>query len=147
MGKNKNSTIYVIDLDDKTTPRDLATLVAARKCYECRQMDTSESVMASDPHEHLERIAEHCKDTADYLLPDTPLKESIFRVMLAGSNEPVTADEVSQTLSEIWVASSYPRNLSPDVIGRLLDHSDQYDIRAVTEPESDENDKATGKTR
>lgn len=132
MGKNKNSTTYVIDLNDKKTTRDLATLVAARKCYECKQMDTSESVMGSEPREHLERIAEHCKDTADYLLPDTPLKESIFRVMLAGSNEPVTADEVSQALSGIWTASSYPRNLSPDVIGRLLDHADQYAIRSVS---------------
>ncbi len=140
MEENGNPTSYVIDLDDEGTPRDLATVIAARKCYECRQADTSESVMASEPREHVERIAEHCKETDDYLLPDTPLKESVFRVMLAGANEPVTPDEVSQTLSERWAMTSYPRDLSPGVIGRLLDNSGRYPIGAVPEPEVEESD-------
>ena len=125
---------YYIDFDAASDPgRSMVAIVAARKCYEHRSV--ADSTGDSKPNEHVKEIAGHCADTADYLLPDTPLKEAIFRVLLAGGNKEATAAEVSQGLEARWTMSAYPRNISPEVIGRLLANSPSYGIVAVAEPE------------
>ena len=124
---------YYIDLDGAEHGRSMVAVVAARKCYEHRSV--ADSAGDSKPGAHVKEIAGHCADTADYLLPDTPLKEAIFRILLAGGNKETTAEEVSQHLEARWAMSSYPRNISPDVIGILLANSSSYGILAVEEPE------------
>ena len=125
---------YYIDLDGAAERgQSMVAIITARKCYEHRSV--ADSTGDSKPGEHVKEIARHCADTADYLLPDTPLKEAIFRVLLAGGNKETTAAEVSQGLEARWVMSSYPRIISPDVIGRLLANSSSYGIVAVPEPE------------
>ena len=124
---------YYIDLDGAEHGRSMVAIVAARKCYEHRSV--ADRAGDSKSEEHVKEIAGHCADTADYLLPDTPLKEAIFRVLLAGGNKETTAEEVSQGLEARWAMSSYPRNISPDVVGKLLANSDSYGIVEVEEPE------------
>jgi hypothetical protein len=125
---------YYIDLDGAAEHgRSMVAIVAARKCYEHRSV--ADSTGDSKSAEHVKEIKGHCADTADYLLPDTPLKEAIFRLLLAGGNKETTAAEVSQGLETRWAMSSYPRNISPGVIGRLLANSGSYGIVAVPEPE------------
>lgn len=125
---------YYIDLDGAAEHgRSMVAIVAARKCYEHRSV--ADSTGDSKPDVHVKEIAGHCADTADYLLPDTPLKEAIFRLLLAGGNKETTAAEVSQGLEARWAMSSYPRAISPDVVGRLLANSSSYGIVAVPEPE------------
>jgi hypothetical protein len=134
--QTENARSYYIDFEKADElHRSLSTMIAARKCYVCKQADTDESIMASEPQEHIDRIVEICSDTSDYLLPDTPLKEAIFRVMLAEGTREITAVEISEILTARWAVSTYPRDLSPKVIGRLLDNSDSYCISAVLEPE------------
>jgi hypothetical protein len=126
---------YYIDLEGVAGQRrSMVAVVAARKCYEHRSV--ADSTGDSKPSDHVKEIAGHCADTADYLLPDTPLKEAIFRMLLAGGNKETTAAEISQALEARWTMSSYPRNISPGVIGRLLADSASYSIVAVPEPES-----------
>jgi len=127
---------YYIDLDG-TGNRELSlsVLIAERKCYEHRPREADMALRNSEPQSHIVDIAGHCFETADYLLEDTPLKEAIFRVILAGGNEPITAQDVSEALTERWTTSAYPRDLSTRVIGRLLEHSGNYHIVAVREPE------------
>lgn len=124
---------YYIDLDGAGHGRSMVAVVAARKCYEHRSV--ADSTGDSKPSEHVKEIAGHCADTADYLLSDTPLKEAVFRMLLAGGNKETTAEEVSQGLEARWAMSSYPRNISPDVVGKLLANSNSYGIVAVEEPE------------
>jgi len=139
MEETEKAHRYVIDLDTADGDnRSLAATIAWRKCYACRQGDTDESVLASDPREHLAQIAKQCSDTPDYLLQDTPIKEAIFRVILAGGNEPATAEKVSGDLMSRWAMSAYPRELSPAVIGKLLDHSQGYSIVKVPDPDPEE---------
>ena len=115
--------------------RSLALLMATRRCYTCQQADEEEPSLSSDADLFLERIVEHCGQTSDYLLPDIPLKEAIFRTILARRNEPTTPEEISQLFSEQWAMAPYPREVSPGVIQRLLDHSESYCIVKVAEPE------------
>lgn len=126
---------YSIDLERaRGQRRSVSAMIAGRRCFACRQADTEESVPTSDPQDHITQIAKQCADTSDYLLPDTPLKEALFRVLLAGGNEPMTAEQVSEALLSRWAMSAYPRDLSATVIGILLDNSSNYCIAALPEP-------------
>ena len=116
--------------------RSLPLLVASRRCYECQQADYGDdSALGSDHESDMERIAEHCSDAPDYLLPDTPIKEAIFRVLLAANNGPQTPEAISKVLSDRWVLTAYPRDVSETVIRRLLDNSDSYSKSPVAEAE------------
>ena len=115
--------------------RALSQRLISRKCYTCQQADGDDPLETPDVPPQIERIAEHCAQTADSLLPDTPLKEAIFRVILAGENKPMTADDISHVLSEKWMSTPFPRNTSTEVVQRLLDHSEAYCIWPVPKPE------------
>jgi len=136
MGEESTNTdrSYYIDLagigDQEIS---LSVVIAERKCYEHRPREADQSLLDSEPQSHIAEITGHCSETADYLLQDTPLKEAIFRVILAGGNKPLSAQDVSDTLMERWAMSAYPRDLSVRVIERLLEHSENYHL--VTEPE------------
>ena len=126
---------YLIDFDaGDAGGRSLPILIASRRCYICQQADEDVSDDA-DPQQFIDRINEHCAAERDYLLPDTPLKEAIFRVLLTNGNEPMDAEEISVILTEKWAMTPFPRNTSAEVIGRLADNSRNYCIARVPEPE------------
>ena len=126
---------YFIDVGQaEALHRSLPLLVAGRRCYTCQQGD-AESPASSELQPFIDRIVEHCALTSDYLLPDTPLKEAIFRVILAGGNKPMTAEEISEILTDKWAMTAYPRVVTSPVIRRLLDNSENYCIAEVPEPE------------
>jgi hypothetical protein len=123
------------------TGRSLSLLTAGRRCYECQQADEDDGLESSDHEPFVERIGEHCSQTPDYLLPDTPLKEAIFRVLLAADSEPKTPQDISKVLSEKWALTAYPRDVSDTVLQRLLDSSESYCIARVAEPEPEPGDE------
>ena len=132
---------YFIDYEQASErPLSLALVIASRRCYVCRQADEEEPSASSDLTPYLERIIEHCTLTSDYLPADTPLKEAMFRVLLANGNEPMTAEEISLVLSGKWEMTPYPRDLSSRVIERLLDHSENYCIAHLPEPVPEEQE-------
>ena len=126
---------YLIDpgLADSVR-RSLPMLIASRRCYLCQQAD-DERPEHGDPEEFIERIADHCSQEQDYMLPDTPLKDAIFRVILSHRNEPMDADEISQILTDAWSMTPFPRVTTADIVQRLLDNSLSYCIAKVPEPE------------
>ena len=133
---------YLIDLEGPCTHgRSLAMLIAGKRCYQDQQGD-EDVTQASNVQPYIKRIRDHCAEMSDYLLPDTPIKEAIFRVILAGGNQPVTAEEITQVLTEKWAMTAYPRDTSPEVIQRLLDNSGSSFIARIPEPEVEEEEAA-----
>ncbi len=142
MGECGKAKRYVIDFEGGSGRRRfVAAMIAARRGYALRQALPDRTVIDTDPEELTEQIAQQVADTPDYLLPDTPLMEAIFRVILAGGNQPKTAEEISQVLSTRWAMSAYPRDLSPRVIGRLLDHCRSYCIVPLPEPDNQDDER------
>lgn len=115
----------------------LPNMIADRIGYQDRGMLEEPPTPNSDIQPLIDLIVNGSSQQKDYLLPDTPLKEALFRLMLAEGNRPMSADELSETLSARWSMSAYPRNLSPYVINRLLEHSANYCIVPVDEPEDE----------
>ncbi len=113
----------------------LPLMIANRLGYMDRQALEEEPTADSDIQPLVDLIVASSSNDADYLLPDTPLKEALFRILLANGNEPMTAEQISEILNERWAMSAYPRNLSAHVVNRLLEHSANYCIVPVKEPD------------
>ena len=127
---------YVVDIEQADLHgRAPGMLIAGRRCYECRQADPEVPTLSRGIKKVITRIADHCHETSDYLLPDTPLKEAVFRVILAGGSKPVTPEQVSQILAERWALTPYPRDISARVIQKLMDSSESYCIVRLPGPE------------
>ena len=135
---------YCVDIDAEKGS-SVSLLISDRRNYQTQQHDTLEEAANADPGLLIDQIAGQSGD-ADYLLPDTPLKEAVFRVILASRNEPMSADEISVELRRKWTMSAYPRNLSPSVVERLLQNMGSYSIGSIfpPEPEADEEQPAKG---
>ena len=134
----ENTRKYFINFQEaEQGMRSLSAIIAARKCYLCQQGDTQESIFGSGPEDHINQIVDMCSKEPDYLLPDTPLKEAVFRVMISEGNREMTASEISGILSNVWRTSTYPRDLSPRVVMRTLENSHSYCISAILEPDNE----------
>ena len=130
---------YIIEVGDADEEgRAIALVIAARRCYLDQQADVEPPTKSSNPKVFIKRIVDHCSAAEDYLSPDTPLKDAIFRVMLSEGNVPTTPETISEILSEKWAMTAYPRDISSKVIQRLLDSSQAYGIYKILEPEEEE---------
>ena len=114
-----------------STGRSLSVLLASRLSYMYQQGLDEAAIIDSDPQDFFDIIFEHCSQAPDFLLPDTPLKEAIFRVLLAHGNEPMDAEQISAFIGQKWAMTQFPRDTSPEVIQLLLDSSDFYCIASV----------------
>ena len=81
-----------------------------------------------DVNGYAKAISETEGEQESFLPAHTPLKEAIFRTLLLNWNAPMTAVEISNYLSKLWVMSPFPRDMSPDLIDRLLQTSDNLFI-------------------
>ena len=119
----------------------LPLMIADRLGCMDRQALEEEPTPDSDIQPYIDLIVASSSHDADYLLPDdTPLKEAIFRLILANGNQPMTADQISETLTQRWAMSAYPRNLTPHVINRILENSANYCIIPLQNPADTEAD-------
>lgn len=116
-----------------STGRSLSVLLASRLGYMYQQGLDEYAIIQADPQDFFDIIFEHSSQAPDFLLPDTPLKEAIFRVLLAHGNEPMDAVQISEFIGQKWAMTQFPRNTSPEVIQLLLDSSDFYCIAPVAE--------------
>ena len=127
--KAQESAIFQIDVREaEARGRSLPTLIAGKRCYACQSADDETPTRDSDPGPYIERIVEHCADTADYLLDDTPLKEALFRAILARSNQPTTSEELNMMLVQRWATTPSLRDISKRVIEKVLDGAGAYCI-------------------
>ena len=111
--------------------RSLPTLLTSRLDYVTQGGVDQNPSADSNIAPILDLLANVSSTKDDYLLPDTPLKEAIFRVILANKNKPMSANEISEQLSNRWSESTNSRNISANVIERLLSNSQTYCISAT----------------
>lgn len=131
---------YYIDVNSAGDHgRAIKPMIVSRMGYVMRQSLTADVIEDMEAEDLIQQVAYNAADDRDFLLPDTPLKESIFRVLLANENKPMTAEQVSKILEDKWSLSPYPRDTSPRVVERLLaGGGDTYSFVAVPPPPGEE---------
>jgi hypothetical protein len=70
-----------------------------------------------------------CSKEPDFLLPGTPITEAVFKLLLANTNKAMTIDEIQSGLTTAWASVIYLKNLSDDVLRRMLNEENEYFIK------------------
>lgn len=83
------------------------------------------------PSEMMKIVSSICSKEPDYLLPGTPISEAVFRLLIANGNRPMSLIDVQSGLATAWASVIYLKNLSDEVVQRMLDTPNEYFIRRV----------------
>ncbi len=99
-------------------------------CEFCKDIVQTEIPLNSLPDykKMVEGIAKHCSKQADYLPPKTTMLEAVFRLLLANHNDYMTTKEISEHLTSLWTNEAYRRDLSEEMITRLIGSNNSYYI-------------------
>jgi hypothetical protein len=81
------------------------------------------------PAEYMKVMSNICSKEPDFLLPGTPITEAVFKLLLANTNKAMTLDEIQSGLTTAWASVIYLKNLSDDILRRMLDEENQYFIK------------------
>ncbi len=127
---------YSIDLNDDSH-RSVALIIADRRDYAIKQSGNMQDVLSSNLKDLVKEISVQAIDSQEYLLPDMPLKEAVFRTVLANKNKPISPVAISQKLKSSWPVNTYPRDISPKVIQSLLENMKEYPVKKVVPNDSD----------
>ncbi|NQW19969.1 MAG: hypothetical protein HQ477_04465 [Chloroflexi bacterium] len=79
--------------------------------------------------EYMKVMGNICSKEPDFLLPGTPITEAVFKLLLANANKPMTLDEIQSGLTTAWASVIYLKNLSDDVLRRMMDEDNDYFIK------------------
>jgi hypothetical protein len=79
--------------------------------------------------EYMKVMSNICSKEPDFLLPGTPITEAVFKLLLANTNKAMTLDEIQSGLTTAWASVIYLKNLSDDVLRRMLDQENDYFIK------------------
>ena len=126
---------YAINLNDESH-RSIALLIADRREHLVKQSDNIQNILSYNLKDLVKDISTKAIDSKEYLLPDMPLKEAVFRTVLANKNKPISAVAISQKLKNSWPVNTYPRDMSPKVIQSLLKNMKEYPIKTIIPNES-----------
>ena len=115
--------------------RSFMVLARTRLCPDCQERlpmnESSEEVVQ-------EAIKDCCSKKPGFTSPRLPVLETMFRILLANGNEPMTVGEIRQRMREIRVDNFDP---GPDVLTRLLDHDSYYGLSQLPLPVREEEEE------
>ncbi len=77
----------------------------------------------------LQVIRTCCSKQRNYITPETPLREAIFRVFLANGNQPMEAERIREFLGEYINLADRPHGYNVDLIERLIQTDTTYGLR------------------
>lgn len=100
--------------------RSFLTLAQRCLCSQCRERLKGEDIPAADL---VTAIKDCCSKTPGFITRNLPVLESVFRLLLANGNQPLSLDELGKQLRERREGDTYCT--SPQILARLLS-SDQY---------------------
>jgi len=117
---NESGRRWFIDLDwYQQYNRSFSTLAEGSLCPKCRERLVGK---VTPVEELLTNIRDCCSKNPDFITPETPILESVFRLFLANGNQPLDLEELERQLKE---RRGDDFRISVEVLSRLLS-SDQY---------------------
>ncbi|MBN1862241.1 MAG: hypothetical protein JW790_01170 [Dehalococcoidales bacterium] len=116
---------WFIDLDwYRQNARSFPTLVRDCLCPRCRERlekgRLSEAKLVAS-------LRDCCSQAPDFISGELPILTGVFRILLAGGNEPLELTEISRRLGERLGGEGY--RASVEVLSRLLKDEHYYGIR------------------
>ena len=79
----------------------------------------------------LKALQKYKLEDLDFIPPDLPLMEAVFRVYLKEGNKPMTSDEIRDQLMKWWRQTGPYKDVEPHILTRMLDNDQQYGFRRL----------------
>ena len=76
-------------------------------------------------------VSKICGNQSDYILPSTTISEAIFRILIANENVPMSVLDLHSRLAQAWASVIYLKNLSEDVVFKVLEGPNNYGFGRV----------------
>ena len=116
---------WFIDLDwYQQNNRSFLALAQGCLCPKCGKRLKRGEISADDL---VTTIRDCCSKTPDFITARLPVLERIFRLFLAGGNQPLDVDELGKQLAD-WCGGE-TCGTSAGVLSRLLDSDQYYGLR------------------
>lgn len=85
-------------------------------------------------------LLEHCSRQADFLTPQTPLTDAVFRLLLINRNQPLTPKQMAHALRVRTGRWEDPRKILQTIGGRVV----HLGIRPILKGNADDHEVAYG---
>ena len=127
---------------------DLAHTVRLRRCAECADSGFPPKGTtkrrsrkgAPDPdlswEVEMQSIGACCSTKAGYLTAETSLMEAVFRLLLQGGNQPLSIEQIYESIKESWAGREYLRNTNTASLRRMLEGQRSYGVVVAASPTS-----------
>jgi len=117
---------FAIDFDAmEASGRSAVFFVRSRICADGQKKAEG----AKQLKEYLKIISGECAGKPEFIGPSTPLSEAVFRLILAANNRPLSIRDIQDGLTEAWSSVIYMKDLSEELLTRLLDRPNTYFIK------------------
>jgi len=100
-------------------------------CDVCLSAYKDDSMELKSASEYMKQISQSCRQRDEYLLPGASLTEAIFRLLLGNQNRPMKLREIQSGLAAAWTSAVYLKNLTDEVVVKLMETPNDYFIRRV----------------
>ena len=122
---------YVVDPSRlEELNRSLATLLISRRCPSCQARMEAEGETPS-LKEHMRQIAECCSNQEEFIRPEMPMQEIVFRTILSGGSQPISLAQLHYLITDQWYTPLNPRNISEKGLKLVLDTDAYYGFKEV----------------
>lgn len=110
--------------------RSLQLLLLQRRCSTCwgTLVQDSEGAWKISVKDHLKQIAKQCSKMSEYINPDMPLAEAVFRVLLSNGTRPMAMEKIYAALEDRWVDPVNPRIPTSEGVYRMMETDTYYGI-------------------
>ena len=117
---------WFIDLDwYQQNQRSFTTATRCSLCPDClRRLEAKDGEISAD--ELLSAINSCCSTVPEYITPRLALMESVFRIILANGNRPLSLEELGRQLNERRGGGAY--HASEEMLSRLLESDCYYGL-------------------
>ncbi|MSQ34734.1 MAG: hypothetical protein EXR57_02825 [Dehalococcoidia bacterium] len=133
--QESNEPKYSIDFKAiEASRRSASFMIASRmcgRCAACAKLSKDGPAFNRPSRELMKHVVDNCALEPAFLLPNTPVTEAVFRLLLGSGNRPMTVPEILDGLNQAWASVMYLKNINDEVIRRMVDRPNEYFIRKV----------------
>ena len=124
-GKSSGNVLYQISMTRlEELNRSGVHLIAGRLNDACPSF--GKPLHELDAAEMIREIREFHEDADGFIRYDMPIKEIIFRTLLARGNEPISLSDLHQELTVRWSNALRPITINEALLRRVLDADTYY---------------------
>lgn len=133
MNEEQENPSYFLDLAwYEEQGRSFTTLVGSRLCPSCRAKYAQ--MEGHRPSDVLSLVRDCSAHSPDFISPDRPIMELVFRLFLISGTQSLGLAEIQRRLQEKLGSLGLPRDLSLRMLKRLVGHDRYYGLRPVPGP-------------